>query len=599
MKFNQFFQELKRRNVYRVAITYAVVSWLIIQIATSTFPYLNIPDWCITFVIWAVIIGLPIALILAWAFEISPEGIAKTVPQSVEENPIESGRKKPFTSNLIIGLLLLAVAGQQLYIHYWKSEPEFLDKSIAVLPLINLNNSDNLEYFSDGVTQEIIDELAKIKSIAVSAFSTAYQYKNQAKPHNEIAEELGVEYLIAGSYRLFEENNRIKLSIELVNPISKKRIWSSTYDEELGNAQYIQLAVAKKVAESLNVELSMAEENDLQKPNTSSGEAFRLYLQAKSEINKLSPEGFANGTKLLEDAIKLDPNFSQALTLLAWRYTVGASADLIPGIRRNSTESISFAYPYIEEALENDSEGSDIFLVRANLKLYSQNRIEDAKEDVERAFSINSWPRIPTNYCICTAVSVFIASNEISRAKEIAELAKEIDPGHVLYDWDLGNIAMKNGDYVRAQYHYGLSVGKADIPFFNSFLGWSYYYNQQYEEALEYLTKAYDNSPVASRLNTASLSNTYFKMGDEKNANKYLEELLSRHSSGEPHLNLFIADIYLERNDKMSALNYLEMGADQSDFGFAIFLSLVPNFRKLNSEPRFQAILEEIQSSGI
>jgi tetratricopeptide (TPR) repeat protein len=416
---------------------------------------------------------------------------------------------------------------------------------------------------------------------------------------NDIANELDVEYLLTGSYRLFEDDTRIKLSLELIDPFTNERIWNNTFDEELKNAQFIQLAVAKQVAENLNIELTISEEEDLDKPNTKSGEAFRLYLQAKSEINKLSPEGFENGTKFLEEAIKLDPDFSQAHTLLAWRYTVGASADLTPGIKKSTKESVALATPFIEKALKYDPEGSDIFLVRANLKLYLQNKIENAKKDVERAFSISSWPRIPTNYCICTAVSVFIASNELSRAKEIAEQAKEIDPGHVLYDWDLGNIAMKEGDYVQAQFHYGLSAGKADVPFFNTFLGWSYYYDQQYEEALIYLTKAYDNSPIAARWNVASLSNTYFKMGDMEKADQYLQELLNRALSGEPHLNLFIADIYLERNERSKALDYLEKGVANSDTGFAVFLSLIPNFRALKNESRLQEILKKIQSTGI
>jgi len=496
----------------------------------------------------------------------------------------------------VIVLVVVLFLGSN-YFNGFGAQPK--ENSIAVLPLINLNNTDELEYFSNGVTQEIIDELAKISSIVPSAFSTTLLYKNQEKPQNEIAKELGVEYLLTGSYRLFENGDRIKLSIELIDPFTKERVWNNTFDEELAKAQIIQLDVAKQVAESLNIELTIAEEEDLEKPNTNSGEAFRLYLQAKSEINKLSPQGFENGTNFLEEAIDLDPNFSQAHTLLAWRYTVGASADLVPGNKKSTKESVALATPFIEKALKYDPDGSDIYLVQANLKLYSQNKIEEAREDVEKAFSISSWPRIPTNYCICSAVSVFIASNELSRAKEISELAKEIDPGHVLYDWDLGNIAMKEGDYLQAQYHYGLSASKADIPFFNTFFGWSYYYNQQYEEALVYLTKAYDNSSIAARLNVASLSNTYFKMGDKEKADQYLQELLKRELSGEPHLNLFIADIYLERSERTKALDFLENGLANSDFGFAIFLSLIPNFRTLNNESRFQVILKKIQSTGI
>ena len=512
---------------------------------------------------------------------------------------LKETKRYPKKGLWLAGVLSLLVILFLVFNYFIGIEAQPKNNSIAVLPLKNLNKTDEMEYFSDGVTQEIIAELAKISSISVSAFSTTIQYKNQQKPQSEIVKELGVEYLIAGSYRLFEESKRIKLSIELLNPISKELIWTNTFDEEVNNAQFIQLDIAKKVAENLNIELSISEEKDLEKPNTQSGEAFRLYLQAKSEINKLSQEGLENGTAFLKEAIELDPNFSQAHTLLAWRYAVGASADLIPGIKRSTLESVALATPFIEKAIESDPKSSDIYLVRSNLKLYSQNKIVNAKEDVEQAFNINSWPRIPTNYCICSAVSVFIASNELSRAKEIAEQAKDIDPGHVLYDWDLGNIAMKQGDYLQAQYHYGLSAKKADIPFFNTFLGWSYYYNQEYPEALKYLFKAYEDSPLAARWNVASLSNTFYKMGDLEKADQYLQELLNRNSSGEPHLNLFIADIYLERNEKSKALDYLEEGVANSDFGFAIFLSLIPNFRELNNEPRFQEILKKIQSPGI
>ena len=601
-KISRFWQELKRRNVVRRNTVFAGAAFVILELVSILAEPFGLPEWTLILVVVLLSVGFIVSVIISWIYDFNPEGgLEKTKPANKikdEEKPASLNNWKIasyISFVVIIGLLMINLFGKGKGI----KTDESLEISIAALPLINLNKTDTLEYFSHGLTQEIIDELAKINSIGVSAFTTTLLYKNQDKPQNEIAQELDVEYLLTGSYRLFEEDSRIRFSIELIDPFTKERRWNNTFDEEWENAQRIQLTVARQVAENLHIELTIAEEEDLEKPNTNSGEAFRLYLQAKSEINKLSSEGFENGERFLEEALKLDPNFSQAHTLLAWRYTAGASADLVPGIKKSTKESVALAKPFIEKALKYDPEGSDIFLVQANLKLYSQNKIQEAREDVEKAFSISSWPRIPTNYCICSAVSVFIASNELSRAKEISEQAKEIDPGHVLYDWDLGNIAMKEGDYRLAQYHYGLSAGKADIPFFNTFLGWSYYYDQQYEEAHKYLTKAYDNSPIAARWNVASLSNTYFKMGDEENANQYLQELLNRDLSGEPHLNLFIADIYLERNERSKALDYLEKGVANSDFGFAIFLSLIPNFRALKNESRFQEILKKIQSPGI
>ena len=470
------------------------------------------------------------------------------------------------------------------------------ENSIAVLPLFNLNNNDDVEYFSDGLTVEIIDELAKISSISVLAFSTTYPYKrNDSIPQHEIAKELGVKYLLSGSSRFNKDENRIKLSINLINPLTKERIWSNTFNEELKDAPNLQLIIARQVAENLNVKLTNSEEKDLEKPNTNSGEAFRLYLQAKSEINKLSPDGFINGTKHLEEALKIDPNYAQANTLLAWRYAIGGSPDLAPGAAISTAETVKLALPYTEKAIELDPKMSDIYLVRGNLKLYSQNRVQDAKKDVELAIKINSWPRIPTNYCICTAVSTYIALNDLAKAKEVAEMAKEIDPMHVLYDWDLGNVAMLEGDYVKAQHHFLISVNKVPAPLFYSSLGLSYYYDGKYEKAIEYLTQAYEIGPVPIRSSVSGLSNAYLKLGDNENADKYLNELLKRNEAGEYHLNLFIANIYLERNEITKSLDYLAMGVDNSDFGLSVFIRLLPKFKTLEDNPRFQEILKRMQ----
>ena len=538
-------------------------------------------------------------------FAIDTDGLSVPVKSEIQGKFKEPLRKpkKAIWYSVILALLVVAMFAINYFTGHEVKPNEIvsndiLENSIAVLPLINLNSkNEDLDYFSDGVTQEIIDELAKINSIVVSAFSTTYHYKNLGMQPVEIAKELGVKYLISGSSRIFDNNKRIKLSIELINPFTKERLWNSTFDEELSDAPSIQLAVAKKVAENLNIELTISEEKNLEKPNTTSGEAFRLFLHAKAEINKLSPAGFENGTKYLEEAIKLDSNFSQAYTLIAWRYTAGASADLTPGIR-STHESVELAKPFIDKALELDPKSSDSYLVRGNMKLYSQHNIQDAKKDVDLAIAINSWPQIPTNYCICTVVSTYIALGDVVKAKEFGKLAKKVDPAHALFDWDEGNLEMLDGNYNEAQKHYGIAVGKAPIPLFHTFLGWSFYYNEQYEEALKYLSKAYENSPLPGRMTVSTLSNTYLKMGDQNTADRYLQELLDRDAEGEHHLKLFIADIYLTRNNIGNALDYLEQGLENSDWGFAVFLSQIPLFKTLENEPRFQEIRRKIQFNG-
>ncbi len=537
-------------------------------------------------------------------FALNNDGLSVPVKSKIQGKFKDKKRPKKLYWTLgILALLLVFFLAINSYRGYkGKSDDTLTGKiirnSIAVLPLINLNKNEDLDYFSDGVTQEIIDELAKINSIDVSAFTLTYQYKNQEKQQEQIATELNVNYLISGSSRFFEDGNRIKLSIELFDPFNKKRLWNRTFDVELKDAPSIQLAVAKEVAENLNIELTIEEEKGLAKPNTSSGEAFRYFLLAKAEVNKLTPDGYENGSRYLEEALKLDPNYSQAYSLFAWRFAVGSSPDFIPGIM-SSEKSLTLANPLMDKAMELDPASSDNYVIRAFLKLYLQNKIQDAKKDIDRAFTINSWPNIPINYCLCTAVSTYIAAKDLEKAKEVIKMAKNIDPGHVLYDWDLGNIAMKEGNYLQAQEHYHTSVRKADFHFFNTFLGWSYYYNDQYEEALTYLNKAYDNSTLAPRFTVSTLSNTYLKMGDEEKSDTYLQELLDRGAAGEHHLSLYIASVYLERGNIDRTLYYLEKGVDNSDFGFAVFLSLMPKFNTLENEPRFQEVLRRIQSPGI
>ena len=496
--------------------------------------------------------------------------------------------------------LLVALAIMAWAISHWTNNKDSWNESkdentsIAVLPFINLNKSQELEYFSDGVTQEIIDELAKIKLIKVSAFTTTFVYKGLSKPLEEIANELNMTYLISGSSRFSEADKKVRLSVELIDPYSKDRLWFENFDEYLDDVPNIQSSVAKEVASELNIELSDSESMKLQKPNTESGEAFRLYLLAKAEINKLNPEGFENGTVYLEKALSIDPNYLQALTLLSWRYAVGGSADLTPGVR-STFESVELATPYLQKAVEIDSMMSDNYLVRANLKLYSQNNIMDAKRDVEKALELNSWPRIPTNYCICTAVSVYIALNDAETAQQVAEQAKEIDPQHALYDWDLGNIDLMQRNFVLAQENYKRSLAKANIPIFNAFLGLSYYANKDYNQALEYYQRSYDLTPLATRLSVAGLSAAYYQLGDYEMAQKYLDELIDRRNSDEYNLNLFIAYVYLEQGDRDKSLEYLELGLEDSDFGFAVYLQLFPGFERLEKEPRFQNILDQIQ----
>jgi adenylate cyclase len=545
-KLSQFWKELKRRKVVRVITVYAAAAFVILELLSIIIEPLRLPEWTLQFAIVLLCIGFIIAIILSWIYDIHPEGIKKT-------------------ENIDADI-----------------------KSIAVLPLINLNHEDdNLEYFSDGVTQEIIDELAKIQSFTILPFSLAYQYKGKDKSRAEIAKELEVKYLIQGSAKVYRD--RVWLSIELFNPSTKERVWNGKYNEVLDNVPSLQASIAKQVAHSLDIELSSSEIESLGKNNTVDGEAFKLFLHAKAEISKLNEEGFINSRHFLNKALEIDPNYSQAHTLLAWNYLLGGA----PWIKANNLsakETIDLANPHIEKAIALNPESSDIYLVRCNLHMNYTGFLNEAKKDIEHALELNSWPKIPINYCICTVVSTYIALGDYTRAKELSILAKKIDPGNVLIFYSEAILLMNEGQYKKAQEILKLAEDLYDIPFFNLHLGLSYYHDNQYDQAIDHLEKALDAEDKLIARSVAYLSNAHYKLNNFDESERYRKDLERRMDLGEHYLNLPMAIISIARNERLNALKWLEKAQDNMEWGLAVITMFDPIFKPFMNEPRFVKI---------
>jgi len=596
MNLKKYIKELKRRHVFKAGAAYLIVAWLIAQIASIVLPTFDAPAYFMKTLIFILIIGFPINLIFAWIYDITPEGIKKTENIEVKspKSIIKNRRlNKVILSSLFITIVLL------LYNQFWstpgsainESNSTIVEKSIAVLPLININQKDDFEYFSDGVTQEIIDELAKIRTFKVTAFTSTFPYKKKNNSPLEIANELDVNYLISGSTRVYGDS--IKLSIELINPYSKERVWSQTYNEVMNNAPSIQLLIAKQVAKSLNIKLTATEIKSLDKLNTSDGEAFNLFLKAKSENLKLTPAGFNEATTYLERAIKLDPNYSQAYTLLAFNHNLDGQAFFNAKIA--TSETLSLVSPYIKKSISLDSESSDVYLVRANLNLFAKGKLHDAQKDVEHALAVNSWPRIPTNYCICTVVSTYVARGNLLKAKELANLGREVDPGNVFIYWDQANIHMLEGQVKKAQALYEEALKNLDIPFFHFFLGWSYYHDQQFTEAIKHFEKAYENDLVPLHMNVAYLSNAHFMIGNKVESERYLLVLKKRMEAGNHHVNLAMAMISAAQSDVDQTLSWLEKSQEKRENTFAYMVNVDPIFKRLLENPRFIEMRRKMQ----
>jgi TolB-like protein len=243
-----FFAELKRRNVYRVAISYAVVAWLLMQIATQIFPFLEIPNWAIRLVIMLLALGFPIALILAWAYELTPEGIKRT-------DQIEPGQRSRNRAWIYIMIVAGAISVSLFFLGRHTSsrqggEAELTAKSIAVLPFENFSEDKAFAFFADGVHDEILNDLAKIADLKVISRTSVMQYKNTATRNlPEIAQALKVTHVLEGSVQ--RSANRVRVSAQLIDARNDTHVWVEKYDRELADVFAIQSEIAQKIADQL------------------------------------------------------------------------------------------------------------------------------------------------------------------------------------------------------------------------------------------------------------------------------------------------------------------------------------------------------------
>src|SRR6266478_70831 len=257
MKIDNFFTELKRRNVYKVAAAYAVVGWLLVQVTTQVFPIFEIPNWAARLIVLAIIIGFPVALVIAWAFELTPEGIKRTEVADAEHLPKRSRKHAWIYVVIIAGAISICVF---YFGRYKSSKPtegvELSAKSIAVLPFVDLSQAKDQEYFCDGISEEILDALAKVEGLRVAARTSSFSFKGKNADVAEIAQKLNVQNVLEGSLR--REGDRIRITAQLVNARDGFHTWSDTFERELQGVFAVQDEITRSIVDALKIKLAVA-----------------------------------------------------------------------------------------------------------------------------------------------------------------------------------------------------------------------------------------------------------------------------------------------------------------------------------------------------
>ena len=253
-----FFSELRRRNVYKVAVAYAVVGWLLAQIATQIFPFLEIPNWVVRLVIVMIAIGFPIALVIAWAFEATPEGIKRT---EVADAAHEHSRGKTWIYVVIIGaaisVALFFLGRYTAGNNASAARTEFPAKSIAVLPFENLSEEKGNAFFAEGIQDEILTRLAKVADLKVISRTSTQRFKAVPSDLREIAKQLGVMNILEGSVQ--KSNDQVRINVQLINAITDAHLWAESYDRKLTDLFTVESEVAKTIADTLRAKLTGSE----------------------------------------------------------------------------------------------------------------------------------------------------------------------------------------------------------------------------------------------------------------------------------------------------------------------------------------------------
>ncbi|MEY2520795.1 MAG: hypothetical protein QOF24_2554 [Verrucomicrobiota bacterium] len=395
-----FFAELKRRNVYKVAVAYAVVGWLVMQVSATIVPALHLPDGITTAVVVLVLLGFPVALVIAWAFEMTPQGMKRTENVGSDEViPQWSGRK---FAALIIVIAIVATA--LLVFTLLRSnaphleggvlatpttdglagaQPPIPPKSIAVLPFVNMSSDKENAFFTDGVQDQILTDLAKVADLKVISRTSVMQYRDSGQRNlREIASALGVAHVLEGSVQ--RVTNRVRVSAQLIDARTDTHIWAETYDRDLADVFAIQSEIAKTIAAQLRAKLSPTENNAIKKPPTTDVAAYDLYLRARHLVHVgdkfPSPEEYSNAVLLLDEAVARDSAFLLAHCQLA------AIHDLFYLSNIDHTEArLALAEKSVKTAVRLDPDAGETHLAQAVHFYWGYRNYERAREELALA----------------------------------------------------------------------------------------------------------------------------------------------------------------------------------------------------------------------
>ena len=581
MNARNFLAELKRRNVYKVAVAYAVVGWLVIQVSSTVLPTFHAPEWVVQTLVVLVAIGFPIALVIAWAFELTPEGLkrAEDVDLAMKRRP----KSHAWIYVVAVGAVLsigLFMLGRYGFREKNSSTVELPAKSIAVLPFDNLSEDKSNAYFAEGVQDEILTRLAKVADLKVISRTSTQHFKSAPDNLPQIAKQLGVMNILEGSVQ--KANDQVRVNVQLINALTDAHLWAETFDRKLTDIFAVESEIAKTIADTLQAKLTGSEKTAMSKKPTANPEAYELYLKGRFFWNKRTSADLRKAVDYFNQAIAKDSNYALAYAGLADAfamypdYGVEAPADAYPRAKSAAMKALE-----LDNTLGQPH--AALGLVYANF----EHDFAKSIGEFERAAQLD--PNYATAHqWINTGLE---PTGQFDRSIAETKHAIELDPLSLIINADLAYsyFNARRFDDALAQSQKTLEIDPS-FHVARGYLGLALQFKGQLAEAIpEFRTAAASNDEPFSQ---ALLGQALARAGMRDEAQRILSRLEER---ARDHFvtGWSLAVIRLALGDKEGALAALDL-ALQQHAPEIVLIKYDPLFDDLRGDPHFEGLVQKV-----
>ena len=587
MVLSGFLTELIRRKVYKVAVVYAAVAWLLLQVADVFFPLFGLPDWSVTLVLALSALGFPIAIILAWAFDLTPEGAVRAQPVAPEEDhPLSTDRIAEFVVIVVLVLTVGYLYLDRLSLQERVMEPESAEsgqalspeqyRAIAVLPFVDMSEQRDQSWFAEGIAEELLNTLAQIEELHVMARTSSFAFKDSDKTIAEIADILGVQAVLEGSVR--RSGERVRVSAQLIDASNGYHLWSGSYERQLTDIFRLQDELARAIVQVLRVELGVDATRLLVAEQTVNPEAYNWFIRGRASLDWATPEELYQSSSYFEKAVEADPDYAMAWGFLSF-------SRMVMLIFSPFDEVGPTAIAAYERALSLDPEESQALAVKALMTQLLEHDWEAAGRLYQRANMRDS--------SVMPMYAMFYL-NVLGRQEQAIRLLTDSEKRDPLHAGSKANLAATL--YYQGHYEEAISKALEALELNPRHSTAITYLIMTYVEAGNYAAVQHLLESIPAPLQElprikAAVGMYHAARGDEEKAREIYRELLDSPLPAGP---FFVANLALDLGEVEEAIDLMERQVVEKRWTQLWSRFLARAHETLRDHPRYLALLKRI-----